>query len=199
MAAYIFDDLLLKGIRAGQIPGRTAESRVWFRDRAKASTITDSKLMREANKERLKNKNVVGKMQFFFYDPKHKKSLPYYDSFPLIFKVGPAKAGFYGLNMHYLPLKPRAALMDALYDLTTNKKFDQNTKLKLSYDILSSASKFKWFKPAFKHYLNKHVRSRFLAIESSEWDIALFLPVAQWNKANQRKVWADSRKIANKK
>ena len=160
----VFDKILLKGIRAGQVPGRTQSARDWFRAQAKATTsITDAKLMREASKDRLKNRNVLGKMQFFFYDPKHKKTLPYYDKFPLIFKVGPAKGGFYGLNMHYLPLKQRAILMDALYDTTTNNKFDANTKLKISYDILNSASKFKWFKPAFKHYLNKHVRSRFPA------------------------------------
>lgn len=151
----------------------------------------------EDQRKRLRGKQnqAVGKMYFFFYDPKWKKELPYYDRFPLIFPVGPAKGGFYGINVHYLPYRLRAKLMDALYDITNNKKFDESTKLKLSYDLLKSTEKFKEFKPCFKHYLNDHLKSRFLLVESAEWDIALFLPVANFEKASQSTVWSDSRKI----
>jgi hypothetical protein len=41
----------------------------------------------------------VGSMQMFFYDPKTKETLPYYDTFPLVVVVGPAEGGFYGLNL----------------------------------------------------------------------------------------------------
>ena len=36
--AKLFDDILLKGIRAGQMPGRTAAAREWYRDQAKEVT-----------------------------------------------------------------------------------------------------------------------------------------------------------------
>ena len=34
--AKVFDDILLKGIRTGQVPGRTQDARQWYRDQAKA-------------------------------------------------------------------------------------------------------------------------------------------------------------------
>ncbi len=88
--------------------------------------------------------------------------------------------------------------MDALYDVTNNNAFDETTKMRAHYGILKSAAKFKFFRPTFKQYLRGHVRSRFLYINPSEWDIALFLPVAQWEKKSQRQVWAASKKIIEK-
>ena len=82
--------------------------------------------------------------------------------------------------------------MDALYELSNNKNYDATTKLKLSYNILNSASKFKYFKPCMKQYLTNRVRSRFLRIDSAEWDIAIFLPVEQFSVSKQT-VWKESR------
>jgi len=135
-------------------------------------------------------------MYLFNYDPKTKAELPYYDRYPLIFPVQGAPGGFYGINMHYLPYTLRAKLMDALYELSNNKRYDENTKLRLSYEVLKGASKYKLFKPTFKRYLSGHVRSRFVEISSSEWDIALFLPLESFAKASKSSVWADSRRMA---
>lgn len=193
--AKLFDEILLKGIKSGQVPARSSTARQWFREKAKSlGKIKESEILRD-DPERLKNTNAVGSMYFFMYDPKHKKTLPYYDAFPLIFPVEKVKGGFYGLNMHYLPLNLRAELMDALYDITNNKRYDDKTKLKLSYGILKGAEKYDLFKPTFKRYLNAHVRSRFVKIHPTEWDIALWLNSEQFVKASKTKVWADSRKI----
>ncbi len=192
MVAYTFDSILAKGVRAGQVPARTDTARKWFRDTAKSTKIEPYKLMNE-DKTKLVNRATIGKMYLFSYDPKHKKTLPYYDTFPLIFKVANVPDGFHGINMHYLPLPLRAKLMDALYDLSSNKSYDEKTKIRLSYDILKGASKYKWFKPTFKMYLNKHVRGRFLQIDSADWDTALFLPLARFEGASNSTVWKDSR------
>lgn len=193
--ATVFDDLLLKGIRSGEIPARTQSSREWFRSAAQGKSGATPEKIARGNREALKNRPAIGRMYHFYYDPKTKASLPYYDTFPLIFMVGGAPGGFYGINLHYLPLKLRAQLMDALYDTANNKRFDESTKLKISYDILKGASKFGPFKPTFKHYLKTHVRSRFIQVEPSEWDIALFLPTERFEKASKRRVHADSRKM----
>lgn len=193
LMATVFDDLLLRGVRAGEVPARQADSREWFRNQARSVRTTPSAISRDTS--RLTNRAGIGKMYFFFYDPKTKKDLPYYDTFPLIFKVANVKGGFHGINLHYLPYKLRAMLMDSLYDITTNSKYDESTRLRLSYSLLNGASKYKWFKPTFKMYLNNHVRSRFIEINPTEWDIALFLPVERFEKANKRTVWADSRKM----
>jgi hypothetical protein len=85
--------------------------------------------------------------------------------------------------------------MDALYDITSNERYDESTKLKLSYGVLKGAEKFKLFKPTFKRYLTTQLRSRFVEISPAEWDIALFLNSEQFIGASKTKVWADSRKI----
>jgi hypothetical protein len=137
----------------------------------------------------------IGDMYMFYYDPKHKETLPYYDRFPLVFPIKKAEGGFLGLNMHYLPLPLRARLMDALYDLSLNQRYDETTRLRLNYDVLNSAAKFRLFKPCIKHYLMDHMDSRFWYVYPSEWDIALFLPLERFKKANKRKVQNDSRRM----
>lgn len=193
--ATLFDDILVKGIKAGQMPARSSTAREWFRDKAKSlGKVDENKILRDSN-ERLKNRTAIGKMYFFMYDPKHKKTLPFYDTFPLIFPVEKTENGFYGINFHYLPLPLRAKLMDSLYDITNNQRYDESTKLRLSYGILKGAEKFKLFKPTFKRYLSAHVRSRFVQIEPAEWDIALWLQSEQFVGATKTAVWANSRKI----
>ena len=198
MAAKVFDDILLKGIRSGQMPARTAEARTWYREQAKTvakSQAQGDKLIREMGRDRYENRFRLGHMYMFAYDPKHKETLPYYDRFPLIFPINKAKGGFLGINMHYLPPILRAKLMDALYDTVTGEQYDENTRLKVSYRILSNATKFKEFKPTVKHYLTAHVRTRLVYINPTEWDIALFLPSAQFVGATRTQVYNDSRKI----
>ncbi len=194
MVAYTFDKLLAQGVKAGQIPARTQQAREWFRETAKRTTVSPNRLMKE-DQNKLTTSPAIGHMYSFFYDPKHKKTLPYYDRFPLIFKIKNVPGGFIGMNLHYLHPKQRAQLMDALYELTNNTKYDASTKLNLSYNLLNSASKFELFKPTIKMYLNNHVRSRFLHIESVEWDMALFLAPARFEKAKAQTVWKDSRQM----
>ena len=198
MAAKVFDDILLRGIRDGQVPARTAEAREWYRNQAQQvnrSSVRGEKLIREMGTDRYESRFRLGHMYMFAYDPKHKDTLPYYDKFPLIFPINKAKGGFLGINMHYLPPQLRAQLMDSLYTVASNKRYDETTKLRLSYDVLNGASKFRLFKPTVKHYLTRQVRTRLVYINPTEWDVALFLPTQKFVGARQTKVWADSRKI----
>ena len=194
--AALFDDILLKGIRTGQAPGKTAQAREWYRTQAKAITRTQrnrsqgDKLIKElkSDKERRQDSRfMMGNMYLFAYDPKHKDTLPYYDRFPLIFPINKAKGGFLGINMHYLPPILRAKLMDELYKVLNNRNIDETTKLSASYKVLNSATKFKEFAPCIKHYLNAHVRTKPAYINPAEWDIALFLPTQKFVGATQRK------------
>ena len=194
MVAYVFDKMIAKGVRAGHIPARTQAAKKWFRETAAGTQVTPQKLLKGGSAS-LTSKTLPGRMYTFFYDPKHKKTLPYYDRFPLIFEIKKAPGGFIGMNLHYLPLTLRAKLMDSLYDLTTNTRYDESTRLRLSYNILNSAAKFKWYTPTVKHYLYSHVQSRFLLIDAVEWDMALFLPTERFAKKNKTQVWRESRQI----
>lgn len=135
----------------------------------------------------------IGSMFSFFYDPKLKKVLPYYDMFPLVFVIGPKPGGFLGINLHYLPPVLRAKLMDQLYATANNKRYDSTTKLRISYELLSKASRFRYFAPCVKHYLFDHVQSKYLKIEPKFWDVALMLPTEKFRKADADVVWNQSR------
>ena len=192
--AKLFDEILSKGIRAGQIPAREASAREWFRNTAKNYGAVNERNLLKSDPDRLTARPRVGEMYMFTYDAKHKAKLPYYDKFPLIFPYKKVKGGFMGINLHYLPHAYRAELMDALYDLSSNKKYDETTRLRLNYNVLNSASKFENFKPCVKHYLTSQLRSRFLYIYPSEWDVALFLPTERFQGARKTTVWADSKR-----
>ena len=188
MVAYVFDNILAKGVRAGQIPARTRAAREWYRNEAEKVDVTPSKLMRE-NQSKIVRGYEIGQMMLFNYDPKLKRKLPYYDTFPLVFPIEPRDNGFLGLNMHYLPLRQRAMLMDALYTLRTDNRYNESTALKIGYQILKRSARYKLFKPCVKHYLNSHIKSRRIKIDPVEWDMALFLPLQRFQKASSSQVY----------
>ncbi len=197
MTSYIFQKVAQGANTRGlDLKTKTREAMNWFRDTASS--------IKSVNRQRLLNdpdnqvddisKDSIGRMYSFFYDPKHKKTLPYYDIFPLTIIIGPkGRDGFLGMNLHYLPPMLRARLMDSLYQTLNNKRFDETTKLQINYELLSSASRFRYFKPCVKHYLFEHVKSKYLQIEPKFWDIALMLPTEQFVKQEASEVWDASR------
>lgn len=194
--AVLFDEILTKGVRAGQVPARTSKARDWYRDTAKDyKNVKENDFFgKKGDKNRMTAMPLVGSMYMYEYVAKTRDTLPYYDRLPLIFPYKKVAGGFYGLNMHYLPLPLRAKLMDALYETANNTQYDETTRLKLSYKILDDAAKFKEFRPCIKRYLTKQVQSKFMYVYPSEWDIALFLPTERFVGASKSTVFADSRR-----
>jgi len=191
MADSFFEKLQLQAFRAGLQP-RSDESQKWFRNKLKNIwQVNRQKLLRDSALQRVARQRM-GDMYMFFYDPKHKETLPYYDTFPLIIMVEKAPGGFYGLNMHYLPPVLRAKLFDGL--AKSDERYDENTRFRARYRLLQSVRKLKYFKPCFKHYLTKHVEGRISKVEAPEWEIALFMPTQRFKKATATQVYADSRK-----
>jgi len=196
MATYIFQQIAQQGKAEGQLPG-DEEARDWYRDTAGAVKQVNTR--RELrNKERLFQKMTeldVGRMYMFQYDPKGKETLPYYDIFPLIFVLERYNDGFLGMNLHYLPPIYRARLMDRLYAIERMDQVRESKKLRLSYGLLNSVARYKYFRPTVKRYLNNHIRSRFLWIPYEEWDIALMLPTERFRKGKKSRVYRDSKKL----
>lgn len=190
--ASLFDKLEAEAFRKGYAK-RSKEAQKWFMQKTKnMGQVPMNKLLTDERVTK-KQRPRVGDMFHFTYDPKHRKTLPYYDRFPLIIMVKKAPGGFYGLNLHYLPPKLRAIFLDRLTEVANNKKFDESTRLKINYDLIKGANKYRYFKPCFKHYLTEHVDSKIVKIDASEWDIAIFLPTENFAKAGTRKVWKDSK------
>ena len=189
MAGRLFDKLEQEAFRAG-IAARTKASMEWFR-----STVSNRKVSRAAliGDGPTRSRQVYGSMYNFQYDPKTKQTLPYYDRFPLCIPVQKAKGGFYGLNLHYLHPLIRAQFLDELYDITNNNKYDRTTKMKVTYQLLKSTSRMRFFKPCLKHYLSNQIQSPLLLIEPADWEIAIFLPTESFRKVGKETVWNESR------
>ena len=191
--ASLFDALEAEAFRKG-LQARSKEAATWFsKNVSKLGKIGSGKMLGD---DRLKKQSGAhpGDMVMYTYNPKHKKTLPYYDTFPLTIVVGPAKDGFYGINLHYLPPKVRAIFLDKLNDVASNQKFNKTTRFKITYKLLMATKSYKYFKPCFKHYLSEHVSSSIMKVNAAEWNIAIFLQTASFKKSSISTVWADSRR-----
>lgn len=146
------------------------------------------------NQPLLTKKILPGKMYSFFYSAKYKDVLPYWDTFPCIIPFSMDDRHFTGLNLHYLPPKPRLMLLNNLMKLAVNKHNDDVAKLKLSWDLLRNVSKFPQVAPCVKQYLKPNVKSMFVEIPMSSWHIMAFMPVARFRGASEARVHSDSRK-----
>jgi hypothetical protein len=134
----------------------------------------------------------IGQMYFFMYDPKLKETLPFYDMFPLVFPIEFYSDGFLGINLHYLPPMARARLMDKLMDIAISNKYNDITKLAISYEVLvMNARRYKGYKNCIKRYLHGHVRSSYHQVESDDWGHVIMLPLQRW-KINPNRKYAAS-------
>ena len=182
-----------EAFRAG-IQARTDDARDWFRAKVKQlGKINRQQLLQDEALIR-KSRTMMGHMYMYYYDPKHRETLPYYDAFPLTIMVERAPGGFYGLNLHYLKPNTRAIFLDKLTDTLSNDNYDETTRFRARYNLLSSVRKFKEFQPCFKHYLSSQIDSKIVLVQPPEWEIAIFLPTEQFVKAKKTQVWQKSAK-----
>ena len=187
--AYLIDRIKASLAKEGLTP-RSNQARAWLQSKVAQLRPTRAALMRDRNK--LRESSVIGKMYFYFYDPKTKDTMPYYDRFPLVIPIESYNGGFLGLNLHYISPKYRMTLLDKLSVTASNKTYDERTRLRLNYKYLANASRVFEATPCIKRYLYGHIQSRFLEITADEWDIAALLPMESFVGASTSKVYADS-------
>jgi len=166
------------------------KSTQWYRDKIKEFGKPGAMdLIRDGKRN---NNPFYGRLNMFFYDPKFKKTLPYYDSFPLVLPLEKYPDGFLGINLHYLPMTLRLRLLDRLVDYSNNTKFDESTRLAVDYSKLKSD---RLIKPTLKRYLAGRVKTQFRRIDADEFIVAALLPVARWKKGSIQDVYRDSRSM----
>lgn len=166
------------------------KSTQWYKDKIKEFGKPGAlDLIRDGKRN---NKPFYGKLNMFFYNPKFKKKLPYYDTFPLVLPLETYSDGFLGLNLHYLPIPLRIKLLDRLVDYSNNTQFDESTRLIVNY---SKLKKIKLIQPTIHKYLAGHVQSQFRRIDADEFTVATLLPVQRFKKATAKEVWSDSRSM----
>jgi hypothetical protein len=166
------------------------KSTQWYKDKIKEFGEPGAQdLIRDGKRN---NKPFYGRLNMFFYDPKFKKTLPYYDTFPLVLPLEIYPDGFLGINFHYLPIPLRIKLLDKLVDYSNNTNFDESTKLVVDYSRLKSLS---IIKPTLHRYLAGQTKSQFRRIDADEFMVAALLPVQRFKKASASAVWKDSRSM----
>ena len=173
MAISILDPLVDKA-------GGVRKSSSWYRNAVSsiADTISARKLMRSG---KLNGRPSLGRLNMFFYDPKYKKTLPYYDTFPLVLPIDVIPGGFVGMNFHYLRPGPRFTLLQALQRYAVRSEVSSRNKFDVSYNRIK---RLPLAQITIKKYLYKHVRSSFLRIDFDEAALAVYLPVAQFKKGS---------------
>ena len=177
---------------AAQLQSMSRQSYDWLKkkvDTLRNPLSVAAEIAREPNRQG--GRFNIGGLYFFYYDPKTKDDLPYYDRFPLVLVLERYPDGFLGLNLHYLPVKYRIAFLDKLMGFAQGEA-DDIKRMRVSYDILSASRRYKEFKPCLKRYLHGHVQSKILAVQPNEWETAVFLPLQQFRKATPNEVWQES-------
>jgi hypothetical protein len=189
-------DKLTAAVRTGTIGAETRRSAQWFRDKIKGikgdlrnrfSSTNAAKFYREAedkvNSNVMKRRANLGDIFCYYYNPKYRNELPYYDMFPMIMLIGTDQDTFTGLNFHYLPPKFRAILLDRV-----------NAKVGKGIINWKKISKIPQVAPTVKRYRFDHIMRKVVPIEENEQEIAIFLPLERFRKASKSSVWADSRR-----
>ena len=162
----------------------------WYKDKIKElGTPSAMDLIRDGKRGRTP---FYGRLNMFTYNPKHRKKLPYYDTFPLVLPIEKYPDGFLGINFHYLPVPLRIRLLDKLIDYSNNTKFDESTVLKVDY---SKLKKINLIKPTLHRYLAGYTMSQFRRIDADEFTVATLLPVQRFKKASASQVWKESRSM----
>ena len=152
----------------------------WFNDQIEKTTSK----FKEVTKPR------VGGMYTYGYDPKGKKTLPYYDKFPLIILVKPYKDGFLGLNVHYLSPANRDKFFTAMLKFTGKKDPALLTEKDL-FDInWNKVAKVPLVEKTVHRYLFNHVKTKLVEIGPQEWEASIYLPTAKFKGASQKEVWS---------
>ena len=177
---------------AGELKTMSNESLKWLM--AKIADVRGVRVAKSISNEKVRqvNKFILGGLYCFYYNPKGKMDLPYYDQFPMVLALERYNDGFLGLNFHYLPIKYRVVFLDKLMNFATMGDAGEIMRMRVTYDILTASKRLKLFKPCIKRYLSSHIQSKLLTIQPNEWDIAALLPLQQFKGATAPEVWQDS-------
>jgi len=179
--------------KPAELGNMTRQSAQWL-----ANKIAELKNLRAVpgaiSREKIRQRGqfMLGCLYFFYYDPKGKADMPYYDRFPLVLALEKYPDGFLGLNLHYLPIRYRVAFIGKLLKYATMTPDNEIKRMRVTYDILVASRRLKEFRPCIKRYLSSHIQSKILAVAPNEWEVAIALPLQQFKGAQPQEVWKES-------
>ena len=138
-----------------------------------------------------------GRMVSFWYQPPSTNKLQVYDRYPLVMIIRRRSNGFTGINFHYLGIRERAELLTYMRDRLAWEHDPKKTRLQITYKMLLSKKRYKYFRPALKSYYKTNIKSRFIMIPEKNWDKALLLPIESFEgNVPTERIWRDSKRMA---
>ena len=188
----------------------------WIFNKAKQALSTRKKDEKPTD---IKSLEDIGKklrmhhLMFMIYDnPKHKKTLKYYDALPLFFPlkitIGPDGPLLHGLNIHYLQPGDRAAFINEIITLmkrTAEKQgYDPNNLnevpdgniskvvgkyLNAVYQGMNSAGSR--IKVAYRTYYIGRIKGKMIKIQPDEWLTAVDVILPRFNKMGPGSIYKD--------
>jgi hypothetical protein len=175
------------------------KSKAWYEQQMilLMKQINSPWMVLKGNPTQLTTKLMPGKMYMYIYDPLYKSQIPYFDRFPCTLLYKRTISGFSGINFHYLPYQMRIHLLYHLMQYKTNAKMDENTRIKYSWEAIKGVQKFAAAVPAFHNYNFGGLRSTFREIRAYDWATAVLLPVEQFVKMPDDRIWDKSRQYVN--
>lgn len=174
------------------------KSKAWFDAKIQAMNrdrITPGSIMLKDGGMNLTSTLIPTKMYAFYYMPKGRNELPYYDTFPLIFPLSKHGDTFHGLNMHYLDYPMRFALFKSLLKIAAIPNITDVSKMKISWDQIKGLSSTAPAQACIKQYRFDHVKSPFLEIMPTDWATAMLLPTHRFVGENVQQIWQESAKL----
>lgn len=122
---------------------------------------------------------MIGMIHNFVYDAKHKDTLPVWDAHPISIPIGYYPDGWLGINLHYLPLRERVRLLQAMEKVSRIR--NKTRRFAISYNILQGLADTKLYEPTIHRYLTRHVRTKYKVIDLMEdYSNVIHLPPAKW-------------------
>lgn len=170
-------------------------SYTWFqqniRNLARSSNVTAFGLLGQEEKKQVRRilPIHIGKMVSYFYSPKGKDTLPFYDTFPLMLPFSFDGGYVTGLNLHYMHPRQRLIIFDKLQTTLTNEKM----RLQFSWKVLTTLARMPEVGHCVKKYIIKNIKSNVIVFDTADYLPALFLPTESFRGATAEEVWQRSK------
>jgi hypothetical protein len=167
-----------------QAMGKSAS---WYQKKIAAlKNISPTQIMKDHSEYR--TKPIKGEMYVYYYLPKHRETLPYWDMFPLVLPLSYDKDGMLGMNFHYIRPQHRIMLLDEIKKHGWGPK-----KTIINYDIISSFARSRFAEPTIKRYLWSQFGTPLRRIAAVDIPTALLVPCEKFYKMDKNKVWKQYR------
>lgn len=183
-----FKDYLNNLVRSRKIKKAKKEATKWLRKQINkfklgfnnlAATNNDKKQLDELlelSVVKSAHDLKLGDLVMFYYMPKHKDTLPYYDVFPCSQIISVNNNSILGINYHYLHPTQRAGLLDIVSSYGD----------KVNWRAVAKAPNIE---PTVHKYLYSHIKSKMLKIDEESYEYAVMMPMEQFRKKNKKQVW----------